>query len=74
MLSLSSTPTEKEKGKKRKLNIFARLAEGKGTGCERLAAAGGWHACVTVAWRVDSFQGESWEQLPSGHGTYVLLG
>lgn len=68
-------PQKKKKGKKKNLNIFERIADGKGTGCE--AGSRGWVVCVTVARRVDSFQGspgnsclQGRELMSSWGGTY----
>lgn len=56
----------KKKGRRENLNIFQRTADGKGTGRE----AGGcrWVACVTVARRVDSFQGSPGNSCLRGRG------
>lgn len=65
-LPFSSTPTEKGNRRKKKLHVFERLAEGKGIGCE--AGSRWWVVCVTVARRVDSFQGSPGNSCLQGRG------
>lgn len=65
-LSLQRPRRKEKKEKKKNLRIFERIADGKGIGCE--AGRRGRVVCVTVARRVDSFQGSPGNSCLQGRG------